>query len=124
MEFKIDTKDNYTIIKPICDTFNATMAAKLENLITEQTQKGSKNFIVSFADCNYVEAGITNTWVLMNEDLYSNEQSLVFTEMNKEVLATIKKEETDLLLNIAMRMVEAIDIISMEILERDLFNEE
>ncbi len=124
MEFKIDTKDNYTIIKPICDTFNATMAAKLENLITEQTQKGSKNFIISFTDCQHLDLGITNTWVQMNEDLYSNDHSLVFTEMNKEVLATIKKEETDLLLNIAMRMVEAIDIISMEILERDLFNEE
>ena len=100
------------------------MAAKLENLITEQTQKGSKNFIISFTDCQHLDLGITNTWVQMNEDLYSNDHSLVFTEMNKEVLAIIKKEETDLLLNIAMRMVEAIDIISMEILERDLFNEE
>ena len=60
----------------------------------------------------------------MHEEFYGNEESLVFTGISGKILAALKQNETDLLINIAPSMIEAIDIVSMEILERDLFNEE
>jgi hypothetical protein len=60
----------------------------------------------------------------LHEKCYTNEQSLVFTGINEEVNKELKAAEVDEVINIAPTVVEAIDIVSMEILERDLFNEE
>jgi hypothetical protein len=48
----------------------------------------------------------------------------VFTAAQDKVFQALKDKEIDLSLNIVPKMIEAIDIISMEILERDLFSEE
>jgi hypothetical protein len=60
----------------------------------------------------------------MHENSYSNSRSLVFTGLQSQVMQVIKDEELDESINIAPKMIEAVDIISMEILERDLFSEE
>jgi hypothetical protein len=62
--------------------------------------------------------------VHLHEESYSVDQSLVFTGLNAKLIKELKKDETDLLINVAPSMVEAIDIISMEVLERDLLSEE
>jgi hypothetical protein len=59
----------------------------------------------------------------MHENCYNNSQSLVFTGVQANVLTQLQEKELDTVLNIAPKMIEAIDIISMEILERDLFDE-
>jgi hypothetical protein len=61
---------------------------------------------------------------VLHEEVYTAEQSIVFTQPHAEVMRSIKEKELDLVVNIAPTMKEAIDIVSMENLERDLFNEE
>ena len=87
-------------------------------------QSGSLNIIVDFSACAEMDKNAVDWLVNMHEESYSSEQSLVFTGISKQGIALLKEDETDLLLNIAPSMKEAIDIVSMEILERDLFNEE
>ena len=60
----------------------------------------------------------------MHEEWYADDQSLVFTNLQEDVASTIRKRDEDNMLNIAPTYEEAVDIVSMEILERDLFNEE
>lgn len=124
MEFKIDTKDAFTIIMPLDELISAKMAGELLQKCMEMRQSGSKNFIIDLANCTEIEEKAIKDLVNLHEESYSIEQSLVFTRPNNTVMAALKKNETDLLINIAPRMEEAIDIVSMEILERDLFNEE
>ncbi len=59
----------------------------------------------------------------LHNALYNNGCSLVFTSMNDSILNTMKKGQYHLSLNLAPTMIEAIDIISMEVLERDLLGE-
>jgi anti-anti-sigma regulatory factor len=124
MEFKIDTKDTFCIIMPDTNAVNANMADALAQKMEEMRQSGSKNFIVDLQHCQTMDADVAEALVNLHEESYSAEQSLVFTGINKEVMATLKQNETDLLINVAPKMEEAIDIISMEILERDLLSEE
>ena len=124
MEFKIDTKDTFTIIIPITDKIDANLTGALREKCTETRQSGSKNIIVDLHQCKEIDKTVLQDLVKLHEDSYSEEQSLVFTQMNGKVMEVLKEDETDLLINIAPRIDEAIDIISMEILERDLFNEE
>jgi anti-anti-sigma regulatory factor len=124
MEFKIDTKDTFTIITPLDGAINAKLAGALEQKCGEMRQSGSKNFIVDLRHGFEIDKTAIQNLVTLHEASYSAEQSLVFTGISEKIMAVIKEEEADLLINIAPRMEEAIDIISMEILERDLFNEE
>ena len=124
MEFKIDTKDTFSIITPIAGEINANLTGALGEKCTQIRQSGSNNIIIDFQHCKEIDKAAVPALVQLHEESYGQEMSLVFTAVNEKIMAVLKADETDLLINIAPRMDEAIDIISMEILERDLFNEE
>ncbi len=124
MEFKIDTKETFTQISPSNTLLNANMAVELERKCRELTDSGSNNFIINLDACQNAEPDAFEALASLHEDLYSNGQSLVFTELSDEVLRQLKEAQMDSAINIAPMQAEAVDIISMEILERDLFDEE
>jgi len=124
MEFKIDTKDTFTIIMPVSDKISANLTGALLQKCEEARQSGSKNFIVDLQHCEKIDTNAIPELITLHEESYSREQSLVFTGLNEKIISALKKDESDLLLNIAPKMIEAIDIISMEILERELMSEE
>ncbi len=124
MDFKIDTKDSFTTIMPLETEISAKMTGELVLKMEEMRQSGSKNFIIDFQQCLEIDENVLPDLIAMHEDSYGREQSLVFTGIKEKVLAILKKDESDLLLNIAPTIIEAIDIVSMEILERELLGEE
>ena len=124
MEFKIDTRDMFSVITPVTDKIDANLTGLLTAECLKLTQNGSNNFIVDLQHCMTIDHASVNEFIKMHEDFYSEEHSLVFTGFSDGVMKALKENETDLLLNIAPKMEEAIDIVSMEILERDLLSEE
>ena len=109
MEFKIDTKDTFTTIIPLEKNLSAKMTGDLLDKCEEMRQRGSNNFVIDLQHCSEMEPEAIDGLVALHEDC---------------IMSLLKSNESDLLLNIAPKMEEAIDIISMEILERDLLSEE
>jgi anti-anti-sigma regulatory factor len=124
MEFKIDTKDTFTVIAPVIESINAKLAVELQEICEKARQSGSHNFVIDLQHCTELETDALPGLLSLHEDTYSREQSIVFTGIATNILNELKKHEADLLLNVAPQMAEAVDIISMEILERDLLSEE
>ena len=124
MEFKIDTKDTFTVITPIMQKISANLTGELAEKCIEVRQSGSINLIIDLQHCMEMEKSCLPELLKLHEESYSQDQSIVFTRVNEKIMAILKEDETDLMINIAPRLDEAIDIISMEILERDLFKEE
>ena len=124
MEFKIDTKDTFTVITPISQKIDAILTGALQQKCIETRQSGSNNIIIDLQHCNEIDKTCLPELLKLHEESYSQDQSIVFTRVNEKIMAILKEDETDLMINIAPRLDEAIDIISMEILERDLFKEE
>jgi anti-anti-sigma regulatory factor len=124
MEFKIDTKNTFTTIMPPAEAISAKLTGALHEKIEEIRQSGSKNFIVDLQLCSEIDKTSLDELVALHEECYGLDQSLVFTGIGDKLMTAVKKEEADLLLNIAPSMQEAVDIISMEILERELLGEE
>ncbi len=124
MEFKIDTKSSYILITPVSNHLDANLTALLRQKCRELTETEKSNFIVDLHNCLDGDKSSFISLTELHEDCYSNEQSLVFTNIRPEVLQSLKAEELDTAINIAPTMIEAADIVSMEILERDLFGEE
>lgn len=123
MEFKIDTKPTYSVITPVNSTIDANLTAALSDKCQELANSGSTNYIIDLQHCTEADNTSFDDLVQMHENCYNNSQSLVFTGVHAGVLQQLQESELDTVLNIAPKMIEAIDIISMEILERDLFDE-
>jgi anti-anti-sigma regulatory factor len=124
MEFKIDTKKNYTLITPVADAIDADLAVAISEKCRELTENGSANYIIDMQQCVEADTASFEELLSLHEFCYSNGQSLVFIGVTEPVLEKMKPQEVQLALNIAPTLIEAADIVSMEILERDLFNEE
>ena len=124
MDFKIDTKDAFSVISPATDTINAKMTVELYKKCAETRQNGSNNLIIDLSACENADTDAIEALLALHEESYANARSLVFTGINAPIMATLKEMEADMLLNIAPSMVEAVDIVSMEILERELLGEE
>jgi anti-anti-sigma factor len=123
MEFKIDTKPTYSIITPLDAHIDANMTAALSQKCDDLAKSGSTNYIIDLQHCIAADNTAFDDLVQMHENCYNNSQSLVFTSVQESVLKQLQALELDTVLNIAPKMIEAIDIVSMEILERDLFDE-
>ena len=124
MDFKLDTKPTYTVITPIAAVLNAALTDAVRQKWDGFSEKGSCNFIVDLQPCLQADEDALESLVHLHEHVYNHQFSLVFTNVQPKVLEALKEKEIDLVINIAPTMIEAIDIVSMEILERDLFGEE
>ena len=124
MTFKIDAKEQFTVITPQSCPLNAQLAAELAEQCKLLTQKGSKNFIVDVALCQEVHADFLEPFIELSAQQYELGHSFVIAHPANDVLHILKKEDAIDSLNYAPTFIEAIDIVNMEILERDLFAEE
>jgi anti-anti-sigma regulatory factor len=124
MDFKIDTRDTFSVITPADSVINTQMTDELSGVIAALGKSGSNNYIIDMSGCTGIEEDAIERLVLLHESCYSDDQSLVYTGVKGRVMAALKMNETDLLINVAPKMEEAIDIVSMEILERDLLSED
>lgn len=124
MGFKIDAKEQYTVITPENTCLDSVLAADLSVQCTELTQNGSNNFIVDLSACQSVSPGFLEPFVSLASSCYEKGQSFVLVHAPADMLGMLKEHDAVDALNYAPTLIEAIDIVSMEILERDLFNEE
>jgi hypothetical protein len=76
------------------------------------------------SECNFEDEEVLDQLLGIHDSCYTNGCSLVFTQFDAANMAWIKKTDAAHTLNIAPKMAEAIDIVTMEQLERDLFDEE
>ena len=124
MEFKIDTRDSYVRIAPLGGHLSVNMAAMLEERATSLADNGSENFLIDLSACQTADGAAFEALATWHETCYSEGRSLVFTGLSDKVLRIARDAQMDGAINIAPTEIEGIDLISMEILERDLFNEE
>lgn len=124
MEFKIDTSESYARIAPLGTNLNVNMAAAIEEHATQLTENGIPNFMIVLSACQTAEDAAFESLAKWHEQCYSEGRSLVFTGLQDAVRKQLRQLELDDALNITPTEIEAIDIINMEILERDMFDEE
>ncbi|HEY9177791.1 MAG TPA: STAS domain-containing protein [Flavipsychrobacter sp.] len=124
MEFKFDTKTTYTIVTPQSDVLNDKITGKLSDITKADYDNDGNNFIIDLQQCTSADNTSLGGLLALHDDCYAAQRSLVFTGVQPGVLRLLQNNDNAQRLNIAPTMQEAVDIISMEILERDLLSEE
>jgi anti-anti-sigma factor len=122
MEFTIEHKPTYATIH-LSGNLDAAAAKALCNEIAQWKTTIAPRFIIDMKEVTQMDLEATSTLMELHEQVYEDEGSLVFVTLQEDVLQMMKKAQLHLSLNLCPTLIEGIDIISMELLERDLLNE-
>src|ERR1700749_4234204 len=106
MEFKIDTKNTYTILSPVINHADANLTAALRQKWEELRQSGSQNIIVDMHNCLKIDNASLAGLYKLHTDIYSSGESLVLTGLQEDVMRIFREHEDDMPLNVAPTMIE------------------
>ncbi len=123
MNFKIDTKEKFTIITPIKDVLSDNLTAGLIELVTEYLRKDTKNVILNLKNIRTLSESLLLDLITLQQTFYENQASFVICELQPSVLKEFEKRDELQLLNITPSESEAWDMVQMEEIERELMDE-
>jgi anti-anti-sigma regulatory factor len=123
MKYNIDTKENFDIITPINDLFDQDLAEKIQQFLSASILK-NRSAIIDFSSIQSIENNLNQTIIDWHHKMYDSNLSFALCEMNDEIKKSMQENEESDILNITPKQIEAIDIVAMEGLERELLGDE
>jgi len=123
MKYNIDTKENFDIITPINDLFNQDLAEEIQQFLSASILK-NRSAIIDFSSIQSIENNLNQTIIDWHHKMYDSNLSFALCEMNDEVKKSMQENNESDILNITPKQIEAIDIVAMEGLERELLGDE
>lgn len=123
MKYNIDTKENFDIITPINDIFNQDLAEEIQQFLSASILK-NRSAIIDFSSIQSIENNLNQIIIDWHHKMYDSNLSFALCEMNDEVKKSMQENEESNILNITPKQIEAIDIVAMEGLERELLGDE
>ena|SRR5690242_604828 len=122
MNFKIDTKEKFTVITPLTGNLSDKLTEELVQIATEQLKKDLKNIVVNLKNVFSINESAATHLVKLEQTFYENNASFVICELQPSVETEFDKDELLDLINITPTESEAWDIVQMEEIERELMN--
>ena len=124
MNFKIDTKEKFTVITPINENLSDKLTEELTQIATEELTKDVRNVVVNLKNVFSLNESAATHLVKLEQTFYENNASFVICELQPSVETEFEQDELLDLLNITPTESEAWDIVQMEEIEREFLNEE
>lgn len=123
MKFKIDTKEKILVISPEINDLNANLAATFIKEITGLPELEGRNLILDMAFVEKADDKGIQAILTVYHQQYDSELSCALTGLNSTLTIQLKKADESVY-NVAPTMAEAIDLVMMEDLERELMQDE
>ncbi len=124
MNVKIDTKEKFHVLTPMETTLSENMTAEISQLLLSCLEKEVKNVILNMNQVTNMDEQVAQTILNSQQEFYDLELSFVICEMKPELEEFLEKAEVLDLLNYTPTESEAWDIVQMEEIERELFEDE
>ena len=123
MNFKIDTREKFTMITPYSDFSSDNLTAEFKELALSHLQHKT-NLVINLRNVAHVKENYINELAALQNEFYEQNVSFVVCELQPGVKALIEELELDDVMNIAPAETEAWDIVQMEEIERELLGDE
>ncbi|MBS1915408.1 MAG: STAS domain-containing protein [Bacteroidetes bacterium] len=123
MQVKIDTREKLhaiTINEPV---FAANMTAELDKCLLPLLQNDVKNVILNLKDIQNIDNAAAEYLVKVQQFFYENDASFVVCGLQPSITKMLDESGLLELMNVTPTESEASDIVHMEEIERELFNE-
>jgi anti-sigma B factor antagonist len=123
MKYAIDKQEKYTLLKLEEEKLDATISPELKSTFVSMNAEGTKSFVVDLNHVKYVDSSGLSAILIANRLCNDQEGTLVLTGVTEHVLKLIKISQLDKVLSIVPTVEEAIELVFMNDLEKDLQNE-
>ena len=123
MQVKIDTSERFHVITILESTLSANMTEDLGIKLYSVLKETVKNIVLNWKEVSSTELSAINAVIGIQEDFYSQRVSFVNCCLQSSVKDLVSKADLSDLLNTAPTESEAIDIVQMEEIERELEEE-
>jgi len=123
MNVKTDTKEKFHVITIGEPSIAANMTADLEQSLKLYLKNNVKNVILNCKDIQILDDAAAETIVKIQQQFYEQNSSFVVCELKPELVESLDKSGLLELMNVVPTESEAWDIIQMEEMEREMFNE-
>lgn len=123
MSFNIDTKENFNVISSLFDAFDSQTFNDMTVFLEENDSLGT-NLIFDISTTKEMDTAAMQLLSTFQEGYYGLGKSFVICCDNEDLYAEFQTLFPTDTINITPTQAEAIDIVSMEILERELMGED
>lgn len=123
MKFTVDKHEKYVLIKLNENKLNSLISPKLKSELILLNSEGQRNIILDFSNVKYSDSSGLSS-LLVGHRLCKNADGMfIMTKINENISRLINISQLDNILTIVGSVDEAIDLIFMEEIERELRRE-
>ncbi|MFN8775244.1 MAG: STAS domain-containing protein [Flavobacteriales bacterium] len=121
MKFDIDTsKDKVVVIRTKVDKLDAIHAPELKSEIVLQSKSGQKNMVLDLSETRFVDSSGLSAILVANRMCRDQNGTFVACGLQDAVLKLVEISKLETVLKITPTLNEAVDLIYMEEVEREL----
>ena len=123
MKFEVDKHDKYVLLKPLDTELNSENAPKLKSELILINTEGINNIILDLSNIQEADESGVSALLAANRLCKNSEGTFVLTCVHSEIQKLFGLFTTENYLNLVPTVSEAIDLVFMEEIERDLRRE-
>lgn len=124
MNVKIDTKEKFQVFTPEEPILTVNMTDELVKLLLSCLKKEIKNVVLNMKAVKELDEKSAQQLLNCQQEFYDQQNSFVICELTTEVENFLEKNEILDIMNYTPTESEAWDIIQMEEIEREFFEDE
>ncbi len=114
MEFNIEKKENYTLVKVMVEKLDTHIAPSLKSELVLIAGNGEKNIILDLSNCRYCDSSGLSAILVANRLCKNANGTFVLTGLQPAVDRLITISQLDTVLNIAQNPDKAIDFLNKD----------
>src|SRR3989339_2122734 len=114
MEFSIEKKENYTLVKVLEEKLDTHIAPTLKSELVLVSGNGEKNIILDLSNCRYCDSSGLSAILVANRLCKNANGTFVLSGLQTAVERLITISQLDTVLNITNSVKEAADVITKE----------
>ncbi|SDM78046.1 anti-anti-sigma factor [Daejeonella rubra] len=123
MKFTVDKHEKYVLIKLNENKLNSLISPQLKSELILCNSEGQRNIILDLTNVKYSDSSGLSSLLVGHRICKNSDGSFILTRINENIARLISISQLDNILNIVGTVDEAIDLIFMEEIEKELKRE-
>jgi anti-anti-sigma factor len=120
MNFTIENKDKYTLVTSNVEKLDTTCAPELKSELVYLNKTNVRNIIINMARTRYCDSSGLSALLVANRLCKGVNGSLVICALQEPVTKLVQISQLESVLSITPTEEEAVDLLYMEELEKDV----